>query len=119
MHVSPGSARRARTLAASAALGDRHRDPSRRSGPACFTQWSAVQAFVDEPELGTIATGIKGIYASMATGFVISPVLDVVYGFIGFKVPTLATPEGDSEPPADGGARKRDQPAPAEPGIAG
>src|SRR4051795_364922 len=37
---------------------------------ACFTQWASVKAFIDEPELGAIATGIKGIYASMATGFV-------------------------------------------------
>jgi NhaC family Na+:H+ antiporter len=36
----------------------------------CFTQWSAVKAFVDEPGLGAVATGIKGIYAAMATGFV-------------------------------------------------
>jgi NhaC family Na+:H+ antiporter len=37
---------------------------------ACFTQWSSVKAFVDEPELGAVATGIKGIYASMASGYV-------------------------------------------------
>ncbi len=37
---------------------------------ACFTQWTAVQAFVNEPELGPLATGIKGIYAAMGTGFV-------------------------------------------------
>jgi Na+:H+ antiporter, NhaC family len=37
---------------------------------ACFTQWSAVKAFVDEPELNPVATGIKAIYAAMATGFV-------------------------------------------------
>ena len=36
---------------------------------ACFTQWSQVKAFVDEPGLGAIPTGIKAIYASMATGF--------------------------------------------------
>ena len=36
---------------------------------ACFTQWSAVEAFVDDPELGAVATGIKAIYAAMATGF--------------------------------------------------
>jgi Na+:H+ antiporter, NhaC family len=36
----------------------------------CFTQWAAVEAFVDEPQLGAVATGIKGIYGSMATGFV-------------------------------------------------
>jgi NhaC family Na+:H+ antiporter len=37
---------------------------------ACFTQWTAVQAFVDDPDLGPVATGIKGIYGAMATGFV-------------------------------------------------
>jgi NhaC family Na+:H+ antiporter len=37
---------------------------------ACFTQWTVVKAFVDQPGLGPIATGIKGIYAAMATGFV-------------------------------------------------
>jgi NhaC family Na+:H+ antiporter len=37
---------------------------------ACFTQWTVVKAFVAEPDLGPVATGIKGIYAAMATGFV-------------------------------------------------
>ena len=37
---------------------------------ACFTQWQAVQAFVGEPGLGPVGTGIKAIYAAMATGFV-------------------------------------------------
>jgi Na+:H+ antiporter, NhaC family len=37
---------------------------------ACFTQWTVVKAFVDEPGLNPVATGIKGIYAAMATGFV-------------------------------------------------
>ena len=37
---------------------------------ACFTQWDAVQAFVGEEGLGPVATGIKAIYAAMATGFV-------------------------------------------------
>jgi NhaC family Na+:H+ antiporter len=36
----------------------------------CFTQWDSVKAFVDEPELGAVATGIKAIFAAMATGFV-------------------------------------------------
>ena len=36
---------------------------------ACFTQWEAVEAFVDEPDLNPVATGIKAIYAAMATGF--------------------------------------------------
>jgi Na+:H+ antiporter, NhaC family len=37
---------------------------------ACFTQWPAVQAFVDDPKLGTVATGVHAVYAAMATGFV-------------------------------------------------
>jgi NhaC family Na+:H+ antiporter len=37
---------------------------------ACFTQFTAVKEFVDQPGLGSIATGIKGIYAAMATGYV-------------------------------------------------
>jgi len=36
---------------------------------ACFTQWGVVKAFVAEPGLGPVATGIKGVYAAMATGF--------------------------------------------------
>jgi NhaC family Na+:H+ antiporter len=36
----------------------------------CFTQWSIVEAFVNDPSLGPVATGIKAIYGSMATGFV-------------------------------------------------
>ena len=37
---------------------------------ACFTQWNAIQGFVGEEGLGPVATGIKAIYAAMATGFV-------------------------------------------------
>ncbi len=37
---------------------------------ACFTQWHAVQAFVDDARLGTLGTAVKGIYGAMATGFV-------------------------------------------------
>jgi Na+:H+ antiporter, NhaC family len=37
---------------------------------ACFTQWSAVKAFVAEPGLSAVGIGIKAIYAAMATGFV-------------------------------------------------
>jgi Na+:H+ antiporter, NhaC family len=37
---------------------------------ACFTQWSQVKAFVDDPALGPVSIGIKAIYGSMATGFV-------------------------------------------------
>jgi Na+:H+ antiporter, NhaC family len=36
---------------------------------ACFTQWEQVKAFVEEPDLGPVATGIKAIYAAMATGY--------------------------------------------------
>jgi NhaC family Na+:H+ antiporter len=37
---------------------------------ACFTQWSHVKAFVDEPHRSTIGIAIKGIYAALATGYV-------------------------------------------------
>jgi Na+:H+ antiporter, NhaC family len=37
---------------------------------ACFTQWSVVKAFVDEPGRSAVGIAIKGIYAAMATGFV-------------------------------------------------
>ena len=37
---------------------------------APFTQPAAVKAFVDEPSLGPVATGIKAIFAAMASGFV-------------------------------------------------
>jgi NhaC family Na+:H+ antiporter len=37
---------------------------------APFTQWDAVKAFVDDPGLGPVATGIKAVFAAMATGFV-------------------------------------------------
>src|SRR3954452_15550146 len=37
---------------------------------APFTQAAAVQAFVDDPSLGPVATGIKAGYGAMATGFV-------------------------------------------------
>jgi NhaC family Na+:H+ antiporter len=36
---------------------------------APFLQWDAVVAFVDDPSLGKVATGIKAGYAAMATGF--------------------------------------------------
>jgi NhaC family Na+:H+ antiporter len=36
----------------------------------CLTQWTAVQAFVDDPSLGPFATGAKAVYGAMATGFV-------------------------------------------------
>ncbi len=48
----------------------------------CFTQWTNVKAFVDEPGLGTIATGIKAIYTAMATGYVHSsgyPAVDKLF----------------------------------------
>ena len=37
---------------------------------APFTQPDAVKAFVDDASLGAVATGIKAVYAAMATGFV-------------------------------------------------
>jgi NhaC family Na+:H+ antiporter len=45
---------------------------------ALFTQPDAVKAFVGEPGLGSVATGIKGIYAAMATGFVSNTGVDSV-----------------------------------------
>jgi NhaC family Na+:H+ antiporter len=36
---------------------------------APFTQWQAVTAFVGQPGLSPFLTGIKGIFAAMATGF--------------------------------------------------
>ena len=44
---------------------------------ACFTQWSAVKSFVGEPGLGPVATGIKGVYAAMATGYVHTSVKEI------------------------------------------
>jgi NhaC family Na+:H+ antiporter len=37
---------------------------------ACFTQWTVVKAFVDEPGRSAFGIAVKGIYAAMATGFV-------------------------------------------------
>jgi NhaC family Na+:H+ antiporter len=37
---------------------------------ACFTQWTVVKAFVDEPSRSAVGIAIKGVYAAMATGFV-------------------------------------------------
>src|SRR4029434_8417022 len=37
---------------------------------APFTQSTAGHAFVDQPELGAVATAIKANFAAMATGFV-------------------------------------------------
>src|SRR4249919_2226930 len=49
---------------------------------APFLQWDAVQAFVNDPSLGPVATGIKAGYAAMATGFVSdsgSPQIDALF----------------------------------------
>jgi NhaC family Na+:H+ antiporter len=49
---------------------------------ACFTQWPAVKAFAGAPGQGAVATGIKGIYAAMATGYVHSggsPAVDQLF----------------------------------------
>jgi Na+:H+ antiporter, NhaC family len=37
---------------------------------ALFTQPDAVKAFVDDPELGAVTSGVKAVISSMATGFV-------------------------------------------------
>jgi NhaC family Na+:H+ antiporter len=39
---------------------------------APFTQWEAVKAFVDDPDLGVFSTAVHAIFESMATGFVSS-----------------------------------------------
>ncbi len=49
---------------------------------ACFTQWTVVKAFVGEPGLGPVSTGIKAIYGAMATGFVSrsgNPAIDALF----------------------------------------
>src|SRR4051794_9879494 len=49
---------------------------------ATFTQHAAVTAFVHEPGLGPIATGLKAIFSAMATGFVCrsgAPVIDELF----------------------------------------
>jgi NhaC family Na+:H+ antiporter len=49
---------------------------------ACFTQWTVVKAFVAEPGLGAVGTGIKAVYAAMATGFVSrtgNPAVDALF----------------------------------------
>src|SRR5262249_60238272 len=37
---------------------------------ARLTEWPVVEAFVDAPTLGPVATGIKGVCGAMAPGFV-------------------------------------------------
>ena len=37
---------------------------------APFTQWEAVKAFVDDPDLGPVATSVRAIFDAMANGFV-------------------------------------------------
>jgi NhaC family Na+:H+ antiporter len=45
---------------------------------APFTQADAVRAFVDDPSLGAVATGIKAVFGAMATGFVSNTGNDVI-----------------------------------------
>jgi Na+:H+ antiporter, NhaC family len=45
---------------------------------ACFTQWAAVKAFVDDPDAGTVATAVEAVYGAMATGFVSHSGIDPV-----------------------------------------
>ncbi len=45
---------------------------------APFTQSAAVTAFVDQPELGPVATAIKANFAAMATGFVSNTGVDPI-----------------------------------------
>jgi NhaC family Na+:H+ antiporter len=73
---------------------------------------------------GAYISGVLGVQTASYLPYcffnLLSPLLDIVYGFIGFKVPTLTTPDDKGEPPADAGvvARKHDQPAPARPSAA-
>jgi Na+:H+ antiporter, NhaC family len=49
---------------------------------ACFTQWTVVKAFVDEPGRNAVGIAIKGVYAAMATGFVSktgNPAIDTLF----------------------------------------
>ena len=39
---------------------------------APLLQWESVKAFVDDPDLGALATSIEAIFGAMATGFVIN-----------------------------------------------
>jgi NhaC family Na+:H+ antiporter len=39
---------------------------------APFTQWDAVKAFVDDPDLGVFSTAVHAVFGAMATGFVSS-----------------------------------------------
>ena len=45
---------------------------------APFTQWDAVKAFVDDPDLGVFATSVKAIFGAMATGFVSNSGVDSI-----------------------------------------
>ena len=45
---------------------------------ACFTQWEAVEAFVDDPQLGGFETAVHAVYGAMATGFVSDSGIDPV-----------------------------------------
>ena len=73
---------------------------------------------------GAYMSGVLGVQTASYLPFcffnLLSPILDVVYGYLGFKVPTLTTPDDESEPPADDGGRaqRQDQPAPPPPTTA-
>jgi hypothetical protein len=61
---------------------------------ACFTHWTVVKAFVAEPGLGPVATGIKAVHSAMATGFVSktgNPAIDQLFSR---GVSSLLTPSG-------------------------
>ena len=65
---------------------------------------------------GAYISGVLGVSTAAYFPFcffnLLSPVLDVLYGFIGFKVPTAATPWSDVEPAA--APAPQPQPSPAE-----
>ena len=67
---------------------------------------------------GAYMSGVLGVSTASYLPYcffnLLSPILDVAYGYLGFKVQTAPTPSAGSESPADGtGARDAEQPAAA------
>jgi len=69
---------------------------------------------------GAYMSGVLGVQTASYLPFcffnLLSPILDVVYGYLGFKVPTIEPPAVTEAAPADDGdaARHLERPAPAE-----
>ena len=63
---------------------------------------------------GAYISGVLGVPTSAYLPFcffnILSPILDVLYGFVGFKVPTVPTVERSRPPTRATGASTRDQP---------